>query len=90
MCPWYSRWFHRQARATDRTFMLPAILRAASNPTYGMDPALRDERARLAFVRFTTQRGQEHWLCACASSDYAAVMKTLGAPGPEGEIPPCP
>jgi hypothetical protein len=78
-CPWYVRWLHRRRRALDERFMIPAILRAASH-ALTQDQGLQPSRRVRAFYRFVHERGQEHWLCACASADRIRVMESLEQP----------
>lgn len=80
-CPWYVRWLHRRRRAMDEQFMIPAILKAASHAlSRDQDQPQAQSRQVRAFDRFIHERGQEHWLCPCASDDRIRVMESLQCP----------
>jgi hypothetical protein len=86
-CSWLLRWLHRRKRDADRAFMLPMLIGAARRGFTDHEWLNREpsqcERALAAFHLFTEQPGQEHWLCACATTERTELEELLKEVDPD-------
>lgn len=64
--PW-RRWWHGYLRQIDEASVVSGLKK------YNVGAG-----RRRAFQTFTSQRGQEHWHCACSDADYVRVINELG------------